>query len=163
MKFDDVSLLHADSRRCFARVHSCAFQAVCCSLHAPDAEKDDVTPGSIGTWWSDTTAVAKRVCSPDDVFICCVDGNLRITRPEPGVTGLNLSTRSNGGADQEHLIAFAIAMDLCIINTVDDYLADPDLTGTFVLKNGALPIRNDYVLTNRTEGSRKKHLKCGAT
>ena len=66
--------------------------------------------------------------------------------------GFNLSQRSHGGADQEHLVAFAMAVDLCVINTVDEYLANTLRTGTFVLKGEVFPIRSDFILTNRTEG-----------
>ena len=87
-----------------------------------------------------------------DIFITCVDANLRITRLTMGTTGANLSGRSHGGTDQEHLIAFAKAVDLFILNTVDEYLADVTQTGTFVVQGEAFPIRSDFILSNRTEG-----------
>ena len=54
--------------------------------------------------------------------------------------------------DQEHLVAFAKATNMCVINTVDEFLADPARTGTFVLKSEEFPIRSDFILTNRTAG-----------
>ena len=149
---DDISLVHTDPRRIIVCIHAACFQAVCIGLHAPDSPKDVAVPGSVRKWWVDTIAIAKRCTAPGDNIICCVDGNLRITRAAHGVTGMNIDNAAHGGTDQENLIEFALSLGLCIVNTVDDFLADKHCNGTYVVASEPFPIRSDFVLLSDTSG-----------
>ena len=63
------------------------------------------------------------------------------------------------GVDGEHVLRFAIATGTAVVNTVEDYLTDPDDTGTYHPNEHALAIACDYILTDDTSnvGAKSVH------